>query len=370
MKQFAVKMMHEAGQNTAEVHLYNAIGSGFKGGVSAADFVGELKNLDESVHIEMHYNTGGGSPFEAVAMATALAAHPGGYTAIVDGLCASAATIPFSVAKVRRMRRGSMLMIHNPSQQADGLGSLTADDLRKVAAKLDAVTASAVGFYAESTGKSEQSILKMMNDETWLSPDEARQEGFVTETIEADAVAASVDLSEFKNVPEAALSLVDEALEDTEQPESPNPERTVVMSTASVEQPVPTKTPVAETVTMTVDQYEALKNPQVEVDPTQMAVEAERTRVSDIHAVCEMSGIDAATAKKFVDEGTAVSVVQMAALTKVTNSNTPASDAGGEDVSADDVRMKSEYEELVSMNATFGMTFEEYKEDLEKGGAK
>ena len=181
MTQFAVRMIHEPEAEVAEVRLYSAIGQAVEGGMSASEFVSGLKQLPAHVHINMHYNSGGGNPFEAVAMATALKAHPGGYTAICDGVCASSATIPFSVATERKMRKGSMLMIHNPSLRMDGF--VTEPELNKAANKLAAVTDSAVSFYVDSTGKSEDSIRRMMADETWLSPEEARNEGFATGTI-------------------------------------------------------------------------------------------------------------------------------------------------------------------------------------------
>lgn len=356
MKEFAVRMLHEDGQKTAEVHLYNAIGGNFAGGVSASAFVDSIKGIPPDTHIEMHYNTAGGSPFEAVAMATALAAHPGGHTAIVDGLCASSATIPFSVASVRKMRKGSMLMIHEPWEVPTETPMRAADFSRK-AVKLKAVTESAIGFYAEATGKSPESLAKMMADETWLSPEAAQQEGFATEEIAADAVAAHFELGDFSNVPDAAMLLVSQQTEILKGNTMPTAEPAV-----------------AGTVTMTdvqfsefMDKFKTGKaeDPKDPVEPVvEMsavdAVEAFKNRSADIRTRCALAEIPEEKIQMFIDSDMSDTAITEIVEAYMVANNSPASGTGGEGGEDPDKDYKQQFQDAVADGTNMSCTELEY----------
>jgi hypothetical protein len=73
---------------------------------------------------------------------------------------------------------GAMMMIHPPLSLAMG----NAADLRKTADVLDKVQTGLSAIYTTKTGKSLDEITKLVNDETWMTADEAVAAGF------ADAV--------------------------------------------------------------------------------------------------------------------------------------------------------------------------------------
>jgi hypothetical protein len=96
------------------------------------------------------------------------------------------------------MSPGTTYMIH----EAQGMAMGDADSMRKMADTLETVTASAAGLYVEKTGKSQDDILALMKAETWMTPEEAVENGF------ADGVGGqkskidnSFDLSVFRNTP-------------------------------------------------------------------------------------------------------------------------------------------------------------------------
>jgi len=65
--------------------------------------------------IVLHINSGGGSVIAGIAAMDAVRRSPVPVHAIVDGICASAATLPFMVASKRIMGAGSYMLIHQLS---------------------------------------------------------------------------------------------------------------------------------------------------------------------------------------------------------------------------------------------------------------
>ena len=61
---------------TRAIDVYDDIGSDFfGGGISASDFVGQLKPVRGA--LDVHINSGGGNVFDGVAIAEAIRAHKG-----------------------------------------------------------------------------------------------------------------------------------------------------------------------------------------------------------------------------------------------------------------------------------------------------
>jgi 5-carboxymethyl-2-hydroxymuconate isomerase len=79
----------------------------------------------------------------------------------------------------RRMTAGSRVMIHEASTIAAG----DARALKQQADLLESISAEIAGIYAERTGMDEDDIRKMMMAETWMTADEAMQNGFVDTVI-------------------------------------------------------------------------------------------------------------------------------------------------------------------------------------------
>lgn len=92
----------------------------------------------------------------------------------VRGLAASAATF-LIMGNKSSMSENSWLMIHNVSGAVYG----NVDDLERYAATSRKINDSIVSFYAKKTGMKETDIQDMMNKETWMSADEAKQKGFI-----------------------------------------------------------------------------------------------------------------------------------------------------------------------------------------------
>ena len=101
------------------------------------------------------------------------------------------------------MPSNSMMMIHNAWTFTQG----NANDLRKLADDLDKMDSSIRQSYLDkSNGKiDEETLIDLMNKETWLSADECLEYGLCDEVVEANKMAAKLDpklFKNYKNVPE------------------------------------------------------------------------------------------------------------------------------------------------------------------------
>lgn len=184
---FDIKAKAEA---EADVFLYDEIG-GF--GVNARDFISEIR-ASGAKKINLRINSPGGSVFDGLAIYNFLKEQD--VTVQVDGLAASIASIIAMAGKEVRIASNGFLMIHNPWGGAMG----DSDEMRQTADLLDKIRDSLVGTYAKKTGKDAETIKRWMDEETWFSAEEAKENGFV-DTI-TDEVSFSASVRSFKKAPE------------------------------------------------------------------------------------------------------------------------------------------------------------------------
>ena len=148
--------------------------------------------------IHLHINSPGGSVFDGQAIYTAIKRHPADVISYVDGLAASIASVIALAGNTVVMAENALFMIHDPWGSASG----TAADMRLTADILDKVKATIVNAYCAKTGKPADEVEAMMTAETWMSAQEAVDEGFADEVSAEIQLAASFDLSRFKNAPQ------------------------------------------------------------------------------------------------------------------------------------------------------------------------
>ena len=165
-----------------ELELYDLIELG-----SAKHFAAAVRQAKPTQTIDLRINSAGGVAFEGVAMFNALKNHQGDVHVHVDGLAASAATLPMMAGNTITMASNAQLMIHN--SRTPFLGMLTAREARRLHSQLGRTDKQAAGIYAERTGKEADDLRAMMADETWMDAEEAMQHGFVTEISEPSTVA-------------------------------------------------------------------------------------------------------------------------------------------------------------------------------------
>ena len=179
----------------AELLIYDEIDSWM--GVSAEQLARDISALDDSRELVVRINSPGGNVYDGVAILNSLRGHPGKVTVVVDGLAASAASVIAMGGDEIVMNRNSELMIHNGRAVAIG----GAEEMRKMAERLESVNANLATIYAERAGGNPEDWREVMAAETWYSADEAVAAGLADRveagTDDARAIAASFDLSIF-----------------------------------------------------------------------------------------------------------------------------------------------------------------------------
>lgn len=180
----------------ASVRIYDPIGTG-DGELSAKAFKTALDDLGEPKAITIHVNSQGGSVIEGIAIAGMIERHPAKVTALIEGGALSIAS--YIVMKADRvvMSNDAWLMIHNPmtAMQGDSV------EFKKAADMMDRMASQLVDAYERRTGIDRDKIHEMMNDETWMTADEAIALGFVDEKTEPSKPVQSLDVQAFRNVP-------------------------------------------------------------------------------------------------------------------------------------------------------------------------
>lgn len=182
-----------------EVLIYGEIDSFW--GVSAGDLVRELAEITTD-EILVRINSVGGDIFDGVAILNGLRGHDAKVTVQVDGLAASAASVIAMGGDVIVMNANSQMMLHNAHTFAAG----DADDLQRMANMLERQNANIADIYASRAGGDVADWRSIMDDETWLTAEEAVEAGLADRVIELDPkenadaqrVAASFDLSKFR----------------------------------------------------------------------------------------------------------------------------------------------------------------------------
>lgn len=172
-KYFSIQQLERA----ADIYIFGDIVpfEFFSSDVSAYGIVKQIKNLDVD-EIRVHIDSYGGSVSEGWAIYNALRQHPAKVTTYGDGFVASAALYPFLAGDNRIASNLSAYYLHRVSIAADGYS----DDLRKAADEADQMTEIGISAFVERTGMDENDTRKLMEAETWLSPDQAMEYGIAT----------------------------------------------------------------------------------------------------------------------------------------------------------------------------------------------
>ncbi len=155
----------------------------------------EVKGKDLTVYI----NSSGGSVPAGVAIANMIKRHDGHTTAVVDGWCCSIATQIFFAADDRQIPKNAYLMIHKPAISIIG----NADDLEKAITFLNTIQEGIETVYNDAANDdvTPETIHDMVNDETWLTGEQAKQYFDVTVLDSTQTVAKAGKSANMKNIP-------------------------------------------------------------------------------------------------------------------------------------------------------------------------
>ena len=144
--------------------------------ISADDFR-SLLSEHAGKDVTIHFNSEGGSVTDGLSIFNAISEHDGEVTVHVDALAASIATVICCAADRVVMNSTGKYMIHRCWTAAMG----NCKDFRKMADTMEMLDVDIASVYSDKTSLGEETLLAMMDDETWLSAREALNGGFIDE---------------------------------------------------------------------------------------------------------------------------------------------------------------------------------------------
>ncbi|WP_353096222.1 head maturation protease, ClpP-related [Tissierella praeacuta] len=139
--------------------------------------IGDLLEEANGDDVEVEINSGGGSVPAGSEIYTALKSYKGNSKGKIVGLAASAASVIAMGCKHLSMSPTGQLMIHNSSTSASG----DYRDMEHTAEVLKTVNETIANAYRLRTGKTQEELLALMDNETWMSAKKAKELGFIDE---------------------------------------------------------------------------------------------------------------------------------------------------------------------------------------------
>lgn len=184
-----------------EIYLYGVIGSVFDG-ISASQFATDLKALGAVKNINIYINSPGGFVMEGRAIYSRLKAHAARKIVHVDSEASSIASLIAMSGTTIKMAEGALMLVHRAWTFCIG----NAVDFRAAAADMDTVDKTLVDTYVARTGMKASAVLSLMDEDRYMSADEAVKLGFADEAEQASKVAAMTFDRRLFNLPQIPSS--------------------------------------------------------------------------------------------------------------------------------------------------------------------
>jgi len=179
MKRFWNWVRDETNPEERTLRLEGAIAeeSWFDDEITPAVFKDEL--MSGSGPITVWINSPGGDCVAAAQIYNMLMDYPADVTVKIDGIAASAASVIAMAGTKVCMSPVSLIMIHNPLTIAMG----DSEEMKKAIKLLDEVKESIVNAYEIKTGLNRDKISRLMDEETWMNANRAKELGFCDEIL-------------------------------------------------------------------------------------------------------------------------------------------------------------------------------------------
>lgn len=147
-------------------------------------------NLIDGQDVDIEINSPGGYIYPASEIYTALMQHKGNVNVTITGRAASAASVIAMAGTKVSMSPTAQIMIHNVS--ATGSGDYR--DFEHYAEQLKKSNDTIANAYMLKTGKTREEILRLMDYETWFTPEEAIECGLIDEILSRDNAPNDIKL--------------------------------------------------------------------------------------------------------------------------------------------------------------------------------
>jgi len=181
-KKLAKMMVEEpikASVSTEEdkLFLYGTIGDAWDG--VTLEYVRRMSSRLDKTKLTVHINSYGGDATEGVAIRNYIKSTFDEVDVVIDGIAASAASVIATCGNTLTMPSGTTFMIHNPWAYVIGNKS----DLLKEIGALESLEQSYRDIYMERFNGTEDELGELMENESWLTAEQAETFGFATKTV-------------------------------------------------------------------------------------------------------------------------------------------------------------------------------------------
>lgn len=254
MNKFWIVKQQAKSPGTVELYIYGDIegdgvdwwtGEKIESDTSADHIRKEIEAFGDVRTVELHINSMGGSVFEANAIVNYLRRLKADTIAYVDAFACSAASAIACACDMVVMPRNSVMMIHNPWTVAIG----NAKELRKAADDLDVLSeAFATVYLDKADGKlDEKRLTKLLDEETYLTAEQAYDLGLCDEIEQFDAVMQEPDTAakaaaKARHIDLSKIAAMVRGVAKPDEEKTPEPE-----PTPEPKEPEPTPEPEPET---------------------------------------------------------------------------------------------------------------------------
>jgi len=177
-----------------EIFIYSIIGWPF------TDEEGLIRSMAgmKDKHLLARINSPGGDVFSGMSLFNAFANHPGGVTVRIEGMAASIASIVAMAGKKVEAYPNTMVMVHNAWIYAAG----DHNAMREIANITEKISGQMRDIYTGKTKTGKKEMTQMMDDETYMTAQEALEKGFI-DTILKNGKGAKAEFElPFANVPD------------------------------------------------------------------------------------------------------------------------------------------------------------------------
>lgn len=185
------RVLGEGEKKIIDIQTYGMIDD-LWGDVNASALRAFLTEHQDAWKIKNHINTIGGVVPDGVAIYNMLENHPAKVESYVEGAAYSMGSI-VALAGKTIMHRGTQLFLHNPWGMTMG----DSKEMRDYADALDASRDGLISIYQAKTGLGEEELKALMDNETFLNPEQAKQHGFADKiddkAVDAEPVPATTE---------------------------------------------------------------------------------------------------------------------------------------------------------------------------------
>lgn len=175
----------QAKDESAEILIYEDVGAGWFGGVTAKDVHSDLKSAGKVKKVDVRIASYGGDVIEGLAIYRLLAEHDARVVVHVDSTAASIASVIAMAGDERVIAEAGSIMIHDAWTISAG----NADEFERMARELRSTSGQLADIYAKRTGNGLDQVKSWMGETKWFYGSEAVEAGF------ADSIAPNVQLA-------------------------------------------------------------------------------------------------------------------------------------------------------------------------------